>query len=574
MAQWGLSPTTAKATARTIQMTAKDIGGSLAQGLGWEFLKASQYEKRFLEMGLNDPEVARRFADIFTTLSGEEHNRAARFFRQAKDLQSATLNLVGEKAQYTPLRPLSPFFQTVISANRGLFVALSEMADGYVAKGIEYLRANPGTAKLTAEMLKLKSQDKVSFEKWEADHRRYGLDFTEMAKGALDRMNNGDKTILTNQELERIYSVGLNVISLESNIATMPLWAFNNSLVRFGLPLLGWSYRRALQVAGLRLNNQEQNSLKAASSAMLGMAAVGLGGLGLSLIVDAYSEDVLGKKRNLRGLRVPLSGNDWVGIQERINRIGTFGLWGELLNSAINVGTGQGDNRMLSVDQRVVAMQSFQSIQKAVSAFINQNFDADYQHVVRPMISAIGGGGMLQYMQIANHAFDLDNVENRVVRRINAENYLRVTGRDLGMSIRSGGGGYNTPTPITPWIARMEYAAYANDPAEFREMYLGALEEAKKAGKDNPADYVKRSFETRHPLRYVFAVTPSERDYKQILANLDDQGQAAVSDAVRLFNYYGAHLGLAPFAGSQKKDQQRAANPAAAARARELALSF
>lgn len=557
MAQWGLSPTTAKATARTIQMTAKDIGGSLAQGIGWEFLKASQYEKRFLEMNLNDPEVARRMGDIFTILSGEEHSRAARIFRTAKDIQSATINLVGERAQYTPLRPLSPFFQTVVSANRGLFVALSEMADGYVTKGIEYLRREPGTQKLTADMLDLKGQDKMSFEKWEADHRRYGLDFTEMVKGALDRMNNGDRTVLTNKELERIYSVGLNVISLESNIATMPLWAFNNKLVRFGLPLLGWSYRRALQVGSMRLNNQERNSLKAAGAAMLGMAAVGLGGLGLSLVVDAYSEEALGKKRNLRALRIPTSGSDWVGIQERINRIGTFGLWGELINGTVNVGTGQGDNRMLSVDQRVVAMQAFQSVQKAISAFINQDFDPDYMHVVRPMISSIGGGGMLQYMQIMNHAFDLDNVESRTVRRINAENYLRVTGRDLGISIRSSGGGYNTPTPITPWLARMEYAAYANDPSEFREMYNGAIEEAKRAGKPNPADYIKRAFETRHPLRYVFAQTPSEREYREILANMDDRGQEDVQDAIRLFNYYGSHIGLTPFLGSKAKDQRR-----------------
>jgi hypothetical protein len=175
---------------------------------------------------------------------------------------------------------------------------------------------------------------------------------------------------------------------------------------------------------------------------------------------------------------------------------------------------------------------------------------------------------MLEYMQIFNHAFDFDNAENRVVKRINAENYLRVTGRDLGMSIRSGGG-YNTPTPITPWIARMEYAAYANNPAEFREMYQGAIAEAKNAGKPDPADYVKRAFETRHPLRYVFAQTPSEREYREIVGNLDDTGREAVTDAVRLFNYYGSHLGLAPFSGSKKKDTQRTGD-----RARSMALGF
>lgn len=574
LAKWGLSPTTLQATGSAMKMTGKDIAGSLAQAVGWEFMKASYYEKRLNEMHLNDPEVARRMGDINNTLTGEEHSPVSKFFRKAKELQSATVNLVGEKAQYTPLRPLAPFFQMVTSTNRGLFVALSNMADGFITKGMEHLESNPGTDKLTADMLGLKGENKRSFELWEADHRRYGLDFTQMAKGALERKQNGDSTVLTNKELERIFSVGLNVISLESNVATMPLWAFNNSLVRFGLPLLGWSFRRAVQVPGLTLDANDQRSLKAVRSGLMGMAAVGLGGLGLSLVVDAYSEDVLGKKRNLRGLRIPVTGNDWVGLQERLNRVGTFGMWGELINSAVNVGTGQGDNRMLSVDQRVITMQAFQALLKASANFINQDFDPDYRNVVRPAISAIGAGGMLEYMQIMNHAFDFDNVESRVVKRINAENYLRVTGRDLGMSIRSGGGGYNTPTPITPWIARMEYAAYANDPSEFREMYQGAIAEAKKAGKADAADYVKRAFETRHPLRYVFSPVPSERDYRQILGNLDDRGQESVSGAVRLFNYYGAHIGLTPFAGSKKKDAQRAANPASAARAREMALGY
>lgn len=228
---------------------------------------------------------------------------------------------------------------------------------------------------------------------------------------------------------------------------------------------------------------------------------------------------------------------------------------------------------LFPVDQRVVALQSFQGIQRAVSAFINQDFDADYQHVVRPMAAALGANGMLQYMQIANRMFGLDNAESRTVARINAENYLRVSGRELGLSIRTGGGGYNTPTPITPWISRMEYAAYANSPDEFRTAYRGAIDEARRSGKPNPEDYVKRAFETRHPLRYVFSATPSEQEYRQVLSSLDDLGRDSVQEAIRMFNYYGSHIGLTPFAGSVKKDYQRATSSNPAARARAMAYA-
>lgn len=571
--QWGASPTMLKTTKRIVQLTGKDISGSLAQSIGMEFMKLSPYEQRLIDLKLNDAEVKRRFADIMAVQEGEVQNPWSRRFRLAKEAQSFTLNLRGEKAVYTPLRPLAPFFQSVMSANRALTVSLWELADGYVSKGVDYLKSHPGTKEITADMLGLKGLEKDSFERWRADAARYGFQFTESSKGALSRIEAGDKTMLTNEELGRLYSLGLNSISLEANMATMSLAAFNNNVVRFAVPLLGWSWRRALQVAEKGLDPNDQRSLKSVGTAMLGLAATGLGGLGLSLVVDAYQEDVIGKKRNIRALRFPTTGNDWLAIQERLNRIGTTGLWGELINSAVNVGTGQGDNRMLSVDQRVVALQSFQTLQRAIASFINQDFDPDYQHVVRPAIAALGGNGMLQYMQIANNAFDIDNVESRVVRRINAENYLRVAGRDLGMSIRTGGGSYNTPTPITPWIARMEYAAYANSPLEFREAYQGAVAEARAAGKPDPADYVKRAFETKHPLRYVFSATPSEREYREILANMDDRGQQSVTEAVRLFNYYGSHLGLSPFQGSAKKDQKRA-NPASAARARALALGF
>lgn len=570
-AQWGSSPAILKATRRAIQMTVKDIAGGLAQGIGWQMARLNHFEQKFNELGLNDPISQRRFGDLTAIHEGEQENPGARILRIAKEAQSFTLNRKGAKAEFTPIRPLAPFSQMVFNTNRGLTIGLWELANDYVSKGVKYLQSHPGETEITAEKMGLKGLDIDGFNRWSADAQHYGFRFTDSVRGAADRVKGGDNTLLTNEDLSKLYSLGLHAISLEPSVATMNLAAYNNSVLRFGLPMLGWSWRRAVQVGkqlgGLGAN--DRRNLKSVGTAMLGLAATGLGGLGLSLAVDAYQEDVVGKKRNIRGLKFPTTGSDILALQERMARVGTLGMWGDLINSAVNVGTGQGDNRMLSLDQRVVALQSFQTIQKAISSFINQDFDPDYQHVVRPMAAALGGNGMLQYMQIANHAFDLDNVEARYVKRVNAENYLRVTGRDLQLGIKTGGAGYSTPTPITPWISRMEYAAFGNDPAEFREMYRGAVAEAKASGKPDPAEYVKRAFETKHPLRYVFTPVPSEREYRQILSNLDDQGREAVTEAVRLFNYYGSHLGITPFQGSKKA---QSSSGKAAGRARAMAF--
>lgn len=552
--QWGASPSMLKTTGRVIQLTAKDIAGSLVQGFGFKFLPLGKYEQRYRDM-LGDPESARKFGDIFATLEGEADNPGAKAWRQFRDLHSVTVNASGERAQYTQFRPLALFYQFVMSSNRALTVGIWELSDKYVTKAAKYLQDHPGTEKITGETLGLKGFEKDGFDRWAASIQNYGLRVEDMASGALERQKNGKPTILTDKELARLYSVALNEVSLESNIATMPLAAFNSSLLRFISPLLGWAYRRTGQLIGKRLDAKDENSLRAASTAMLGLAATGLGGLAVSLVVDAYQEDLVGKKRNIRDLRIPTDVNDLIAIQERIARSGTLGMFGDLMNTAVNVGTGEGDNRMLSADQRIVALQSFQGLMRAVSSLVNQGGDADYSHVVRPMFAALGGNGLLQYAQIANHAFDIDNAESRVVKRINATNYLRVVGRDQGMDLKKSSGGYGTPTPTTPWIARMEYAAYANNPDDFRAAYKGAVAEAKAIGKPDPEDYIRKAFETRHPLRYVYATVPSETEYRKILGAMDEDGQVAVKDAIRLFNYYGAFLGLKPFEGSRKKDE-------------------
>lgn len=542
--RYGASGSALKATVNSVAAAGKELTASFAQALGLQIFNDGEHHKRYIELGLGDPGALHKWRDAFDRLEGE--SRTAQFFRGIREVTGFGANLTGEKAQHTVLRPLQPFTTSAIAANKALTEGIWKMASNWVGRGVEFYKAN-GKAladpnhKLTKEALKLRGFEADSFTRLTSDMERWGLNYDDMVRGALQR-----GSALTNDEAAKLYAMMISEVSSEANLSTMPLKAYSDSLIRFCMPLLGWSFRRATKIGELRLDENGRNSMKSLAYGMAGLGVIALGGLGLSVLIDDYYEKLLAKKRNLRPVTSPM------GVVENLNRIGTFGLFGELANSLVGAGSG-GDNRMLSVDQRVVAFSSLQSLIRSVQSFTNQDFDADYVHVVRPMVQAIGGGGLLQYMQLANNALGLDNAESRATARLNASNWLRVVGRELDLEVRSGGGGYNTPTPLTPWMTRMELAAYGNDAGDFAEAYRGALEEAAASGKPDPKDYVKRAFETRNPLRSVFKTAPTASEYTRILGELPEAGARDVSEAVRLINAYGAGIGVKPFDGREAK---------------------
>lgn len=579
---FGFSPASFQLTTEAIAGSVKELAGSLAQGIWFDVWRNSPEEDNYLRVIGPDPVSARRLGDITSYLEREEAPNAgflgraiAKFARGVRGVQEISINPRGEQARYTVLTPVAPVSMAFKIINKAGTIATWRLAKRFIGKGAEYLAAHPDAQEITAKDLGLGRLNGHTFEILKNDLKSYGMKFEELARNASERKRQGNGPWMTDNELARLCSLWDQEISIESSISTMPLAAYNNRLIRFIVPLLGWPYRRALQIDRLRLDTQGQNSVKALVYGMAGLTALGVGGLGVTLLQDAYSEHLLGKKRNLRNLRLPTTGEDWIAVNERLTRIGVYGMFGELVNEAVNTGTGEGDNRMLSVDGRVVALGSIRSLMQLTSALFNERFDPDYSHIVRPFIQAVGGNGMIQGMELINHAFDIDNVESRFIKRLSAENYLRVSGRDVGMEMRKGapgGGGYYTPTRLTPWLSRMEMAAYGNDPDAFRAAHAGAVAEAKDMGKPDPADYVKREFEIRHPLKYVFAATPSVSDYQKILAANDTAGQDSIRDAIRLFNHYASSIGIKPFEGSLKKDQQKMFDPERVNRARMRAL--
>ena len=541
--RYGASKSVVGATAKTIGAAGKEMAASLAQAIGIQIFNDGYYHRKFVELGLTDAAAVKKWNDALARWDGE--SRISQGFRGVNDLLGTGINPLKERAEHTVLRPVQPFVTSAIAANKALTEGIWHLATQHVTRGMEFFHDNPDKFadprfKLSVDHLKITGLEKDSFIRLTRDFTRWGLDYDEMVRSAIARREGGENAVLTNEHLARLYSMMLSEVSSESNLSSMSLSAYNNSLIRFATPLIGWSFRRMNQIAELRLNEEGRNEMKSLARGLAGLAVISAGGLAMSGLVNQYYQDLVGKERNLR----PASDiSDPLAVLENLNRVGTFGLFGEVANSIMNVGQGA-DNRMLSVDQRVLAFSSLQSIQRVISAWLNQDFNADYTHVVRPLASAVGGGGLLQYIQIANHAFGLDNAEARTTARLNAQNYLRVAGRELEMDVRTPNGGYNNPTPLTPYLTQMELAMYANSPADFQSAYSTAVAMAKDAGYADPVDHVKRAFASRNPLKSVFRTAPSEAELQRLLAALPDYGRRDVSEALRLFHHYGQSIGI------------------------------
>jgi hypothetical protein len=187
----------------------------------------------------------------------------------------------------------------------------------------------------------------------------------------------------------------------------------------------------------------------------------------------------------------------------------------------------------------------------------------DYPGVIRPLFTAAGGAGALQFLQIANNALSLDNAEARVTARINLSNYLRAAGREVGLDVReSTGGAEGIPSPMKPYVSAMYLSALANDGAGFQENFQKALEAARGMGKPDAVDAIKRSFAGMSPLRTIFATTPSQSEIKQMLAQMSARGQENVTTAMGFYNRYAETLGIPPSEGRADKSPLAKLSPA------------
>ncbi len=361
--------------------------------------------------------------------------------------------------------------------------------------------------------------------------------------------------LLTPAQFAAVANIANTHLSLQSNASNTPHMMLTNPWVRALSNFLVWPYLATMRALG----SGRTASGKITPAAMVdGAAAVMIAALpatvAASLVVDLYDEYLLGKKSNLRRVGaagaipgVGLFTEDPMALLERFSRFGGLGFIGDVANQAFN--TDDARNGGLSVDNRVLAISAARNFLDTVSRFKNQDFQATYATVYRPLMSMVGMNSVLQYSQLTSRALGLSNAETEVNNRISVGNYLRAEGRALGMNVRTASQTGAAPTPITPWIGEMEYAALTNDYGRFREVYRFAVKAAIDAGKEDPVQYVREAFSSRHPLRRIFRTSPSETEYRRILAGLDDTGRDAVSSAVNNYNRFAERLRLKPFNG-------------------------
>lgn len=551
--KYGVSKETAMAFSHMVRTVSNESLHSLVQAVGVIMRDNSETHRMYVENNLHDPDLMVRWKGLMDPLEGE--GRASRAFRVLNSALGMTANLRGDKDTHTGLRIMQPFTTFSMMVDKGLTGGVWNMATRLAGYGRKYYQEHPehfgaSDFKLDADKLGLKGMSRNTFNRFVNDMREYGVSYDDIVRDSLRR---NDGTVLTNEQVKALYGLSVSVLSSKSNIATMPTEAYNNTMWRAVSPLLGWPFRRMMDVLSVGRTPEGKHSLAQFGHGLAGLGVMALGGLSVSALANQYQEDLLGKKSNLRPV---VSAGDpkeqMMSVFENLNRAGTFGLLGELANGAVNVGIG-GDNRnILDANSRVLALSSISGIQQAISSFINQDRTVDYTHVVRPLISSLGGGGVLQYIQLANNILGLDNVESRTTARINAKNYLQVVGRQLGMSVRSHGGSYS-PTPLSPYLTDMELAAYANNPADFNEAYQAAIAQAKEDGEPDPVNHVKLAYAARNPLRQVFATPPTKADYDRILAELPDSGREDVSTAINNFNQFADSIGARPFEGKADK---------------------
>lgn len=578
----GVSKATVKQVLTGWKVFGEDFANSVSQMIGFELVRQSRLSQLYYELGYNDPMTHMKFIDWTNGQMGSDimsdigrRNEASdiglytRTMRRLPKVIGFGLNAKGEDAKSTVFRPLAPFSQTIMHTNRALTVGLWQRVEDMVGQGIEFLNANPEldadpSYELTEKDLGYTGLEAESQKKVLSQMKGFGLELTSLVREA----QNQDASVGTNELLSEntramLHGLALNEISLEGNLATMAPRTFTSSLLRMILPLWGWPIRRMFQVSGSRLDTKGQIKLAAVSQGLLAIAVASSVGLGYSMLIDQYHEKILRKKRNLRsasGIPASLGAGQYVealmGFVEATNRVGTYGLFGEVANTALNVAAGEGDNRGISLDQRVVMANSMMTLFRGVSNLIAQRGDVDYQNVFRPMFAAMGGNGLLQYMEMTNNAFDLDNAEARAVRRMNAQNWMRVSGRTNELEVRKSTGGFSQPNTLTPIMTRMVMAAFGENSEDFRRYYRDAIAEAKKQGKEDPVAYVRDSFRARHPLRSVFR-TVTEGDYRSLVGSMPKTGRDDVTSAVTAYNAYAARLGIEPYFGSKGTSKKK-----------------
>ena len=571
--KFGLSSFGISALFKNVKYTSLEALGTLLQLLPISWNVNAERVKRRTRLGIVDDDSLVSFRDRYVSNMQDEF-RSSGMTGKAMETVSRAVKTVLQtglgKAKrtdqlYTTLKA-APFTMFVNWQSAGTTDSLFDMFTDFIARAGEFFDQNPEAMadenyQLTAKDLGFKDrlfgliQNEKAFEYIVNTLQQHGLNPTRLGR---EWVLNGNTNPLNDEHYRRVAALSATEIMLENTAVTQPSWMMSNRIAMMARPLLRWGFIKTADLAkqlpkiadAENFNIKDPNTRKALKAyrdfAMaMGMAIIPIS-LAWAMVRDKYDEEALGKRANLMRFG---EANPFFVMLDRLDRVGTFGMGGEVANTLLNLNAA----REFGIDNRVFAVNSALSLGKAMGTWIRQG-EATYATVYRPAMMSLGFGGALQNFQLSNNLLGLDNFESRYAARVNVNNILRSAGRQLGLDVRKFAGGGALPTPMKPWMTEMVLSAYANDGIAFRRAYGNALKAAEAMGKEDPVKSVKASLTMYHPLRYVYRTPPLTTEFNKILRTAGS-GSRAINEAITLFNRYGEILGITPYMGKQGKKQ-------------------
>jgi len=579
---YGLSATSFQQAFDQIRFTGKDLFGSFMQAFGAVIDSENeelnlQRELFGSESDIGTPFWASLMSDfgvgselrvgVGDTALTKGRKKTQKLLRVMNGFMSRGYNRAdAENVLYQSFKPWAPFAMLQGALNRGAMVATRTSFNKLAMKAINFMETNVDALndpdfKFTASDLGMTGTE---FGRLNAMlNQDVGISLEISTR---DAIREGRAKPFTEDQYKLISVIGMGILSSEGNFFTTRAAFLREGTAKILFPLLGWSIQQPNNF--LQVFKNPRTGEVNMRSASAGLLSLGMGVLpwvlGLAFFVDWWDEEVMGKKNNKRPL---FNKESWKGgIAERVIDSGMMGWWAEGGNLAMNI--GQGDLSSASLDKRVLLLSTGRKLLSTFGAVTQQGLtNTTWASGGRNLWQAVGGNGMLQNIDMLSNLADLDTPETRVIARINLNNHVRSAGRGTGMEMRSFSGQYGTPTPMTPWVTQMMLSAYANDRKAFIDSYNKALSSAKAMGKEDPVKAVQLSYQGRHPLRTIFRRKPTPAEWRKALGIMSAGGRRDTLDGLRLYDRFGAIVGVNPMQLGDAKKSKKSSKARSAARA-------
>ncbi len=588
-AQRSLGPKTISNVAKTYaDMFGRTAFGSLFQSFGLHLFKSGRYADT-----IGNAE-GRAFSNLPVSVilsdighSGDDQAGLNKWLvkplKIARNLQRKGLQLGAGEATEFPRLAMVPGLGVINSISnmevQSSGASLAREFEQLVHDGVDYMAQHPDAANNPSFQFKPSDLyqfklDHPLFDWWKQKTVEYNLGNLEDIVRAAAKRQAEDPTqrTLTDDQALTLSMINQNELSGNSSINTTPGWLMGNQFLRMAMPLLRWPlwmmsavHEAAKPVAG-------QSGVKPMLRALGTLALWNLPmGLAFSLLLDEYDKKLVGRKSNLPSISglsaLPLVGlplglmnakdpiSELEAMLVRSARAGNiYGLGADVAAQTLvglDPSTGQ---RSVSLDQRVLVMSQLLNLQQAYRNYTSQGY-ANWGSVVRPLLMAIGGNGVLNSVDITNHLLGLDNAQSRLVERAASSNWIRSAAQELDYDIRKGSG-TAPPTPMSAHTREMYLAALANDRADFLEQYRLALNAAREHVADDPTvagpdkekearQRVLSSWQSRGPMS-VLAAKPTPQQVQRMLSIMDPQGQESVRDAMQRYQTFTDMIAPSP----------------------------